>query len=134
MRRAVIVSLLVSFALSGGCAPRTRAKVAMTLGVVATIAGTAMVSDVAAHPTECADAMGRDGLINAAGCAGYDAARMMPGTLLVSTGAAALVTGIIAYALAPSEPRHARPTPVRFLSGERWTRLREEGNRGRSER
>lgn len=133
MVRSVVVSLLVLSAVSG-CAPRTRAKVAMTLGVVATVAGSGMVADVAAHPSECGDAMGFDGIINAAGCAGYDAARMIPGTLLVTTGAAALVTGIIAYALAPSAPRHERPTPVRFLRGERWSRLREERNRGRSGR
>ncbi|MDX2086650.1 MAG: hypothetical protein SFX73_02315 [Kofleriaceae bacterium] len=135
MVRALIVSLLVLSAVSG-CAPRTRAQITMALGATATLVGAALVADVSANPTSCAsdDAMGLDGLVNAAGCAGYDAARAMPGALLASTGAAALVTGIIAYALAPSAPRHERQAPVRFLRGERWTRLRDARERGRSGR
>ena len=77
-------------------------------------------------------AQGFDGLVEAGGCAGADAVRALPAAMLVSTGAITLVTGIIAYALAPPEPRRARQAPLENLRGERWTRLRDERNRGRS--
>lgn len=136
MTRSALVSVLVIASLSG-CAPRTRATVAMAFGTAATVAGTVWLADVTANPA-CVDdgymppAQGFDGIIDAAGCAGADAARAMPGALLVSTGAISLVSGIIAYALAPPEARRARQAPLENLRGERWTRLRDKRNRGRS--
>lgn len=67
-------------------------------------------------------------------CAAESMGEALPPALLASTGASLLLGGIIAYVLAPSEPRPARQAPVEKLRGERWTRLRDERNRGRSGR
>ncbi|HVK82554.1 MAG TPA: hypothetical protein VM513_00535 [Kofleriaceae bacterium] len=135
MVRSALVSLLV-IAAASGCAPRTRATIAMAIGGAATVGGSVWLGHVVANPV-CDDDVGMptsgfDGIIDAGACAGADAARALPPALLVSTGAASLVAGIIAYALAPREPRRARHAPLENLRGERWTRLRDERNRGRS--
>ena len=135
MVRSALVSLLVIAAVSG-CAPRTRASALMAFGAAATVTGAVWLghttSSSACDDTPEMPGAGFDGIVDAAGCAGADAVRALPGAMLVSTGAMTLVAGIIAYALAPPEARRARHVPVENLRGERWTRLRDERNRGRS--
>lgn len=136
MRRAALVSLLLTSTLAGGCAPRTAATVAMVVGSATVMTGSIMVADVYAHPRECNtdDAMGFGVFAAAAGCGAAEAVRGLPGAMLMSLGVSTLLTGIIAYVRAPADARQERPDSLRNLRGERWTRLRDARERGRSGR